>query len=175
MRVRPFVPVVLYAFLGSSAGLALWAQSNPGAVPVLLAQVAPWLFLVFAVGFAVYRLALVTARKYSPFKAFFQVAVSAVFFLLLLPTFGRVTQRASVNDIPSLLKDANPRVRILAAEVARHRPEGPSLVPALVEAMDDAEPAVRRAAYESARALTGKDLGSPEDPAARQAWKDAAP
>ncbi len=51
-----------------SAGIAFYAQRSLGVDPVV-ARLAPWVFLAFALGFAVYRLALVAAGRYSPFKA----------------------------------------------------------------------------------------------------------
>ena len=84
VKVRPLWVMLLYVFLVASAGLGLWARTRATSINPTLASSAPWLFLVFAVGFAAYRLALVMARRYSPFKAFLQIALAALFFMLLL-------------------------------------------------------------------------------------------
>ena len=38
MKVRPWVTLVLYVLLVSSAAFALWAQRNPAEVPTVLAR-----------------------------------------------------------------------------------------------------------------------------------------
>jgi hypothetical protein len=85
IRLGPAVAGALYLLLVGSAALALWVRGMPGAAPKHLEQAAPWVFLVFMLCFAVYRLALVQAKKYPAFKAFFQVGVGVLFFMLLLP------------------------------------------------------------------------------------------
>ena len=115
VRVRPAWSLALYALLVVSAGVALYAQRSPGVDPTL-AQAAPWLFLAFALGFTVYRLALVMARRYSPFKAFIQIFLAALFFLLLL--FPRAQGAATQA---SLLVSRDARVRAMAAENAGWR------------------------------------------------------
>jgi HEAT repeat protein len=130
----------------------------------VVAKSAPWVFLVFAMGFAVYRFALVAAKRYSAFKAFFQVAVAAVFFLLLLPggpvSVGGLSPPASRQSIVGLLADPDPRVRSLAAELARYRPGGPEVAHALVKALDDPDEDVRRVAHETlVQFNSGQDLG----------------
>jgi hypothetical protein len=169
VKVRPVWPLVLYALLVGSALLALWAQQAPGA-PEPVSRFAPWAFLAFAIGFAGYRLALVMAKRYSAFKAFTQVLVAAMFFmLLLLPNLGQPV-RVEAASVASLLSDPDPRVRALAAEVVGYRQtlgEAGALVPLL----SDGAPAVREAAHGALVRLNGgADLGT--DPAA---WKERFP
>ncbi len=163
VRVRPFWSMVLFALLVASAALALWAQRTPGA-PVGLAQTGPWVFLAFTVGFAAYRIALVSARRYSAFKAFIQIGMAALFFMLLimpnalpgLPVSGPGSQ----VELSALLADSNARVRALAAEVAGFRGEKGS-APALTKLLSDAEPSVRAAAHQAlVRLNAGADLGT---------------
>lgn len=166
VRVRPAWSMALYAVLVGSAGLALFAQRSPNVDP-LVARGAPWLFLVFAVGFAIYRAALVAARRYSPFKAFIQVFLAALFFLLLL--FPRAQQQSAALE-GSLLGHGDPRVRALAAEVSGWRGEQVR-APALVALLSDGSPEVREAAHASLVKLNGgADLGPASDEAARKAW-----
>ena len=166
VKVRPGLALSLYGLLAISAGVALWAQRSPNSVPPLVASAAPFVFLLFAVGFAAYRFALVAANRYSAFKAFFQVAVMAVFFMLLVraapSTYWAlpVAAPASPDMIAPLFSDSNARVRALAAELAQYRPASPAMTAALVAALDDADPAVKNAAHQSLVALNhGNDLG----------------
>jgi hypothetical protein len=159
VRVRPVWSIVLYAILVLSAGVAFYAQRSPDVDP-MVARTAPWLFLVFAFGFSIYRIALVAARRYSPFKAFIQVFLAALFFLLLL--FPRVQVAAGQS---SLLAHRDEQVRALAAEVVGWRgDQGQGNV--LVKVLDDASPQVRDAAHEALVKLNaGVDLG-----ASSEAW-----
>ncbi len=170
VRLRPALTVGLYVLLVASAGLALWVQRRPEVVPAVVVQAAPWVFLLFALGFAAYRLALVAAHRYSPFKAFFQVLITAVFFMLLLPVqWGEVTARPATG-LPALLRDPNARVRLLAAEVARYRQDA-SVAPQLVKLLDDPSAEVRQEAHRSLVALNGgTDLAPLEDAQARSKW-----
>ena len=163
VRVRPFWSIVLYALLVLSAGLAMFAQRTPEFDP-LVARVAPWIFLVFALGFSIYRIALVAARRYSPFKAFIQVFLAALFFLLLLSP--RV--EGPLGESP-LLSHRDDRVRALAAEVAGFRGDL-SQGPALVKRLEDPSAEVRAAAHEALVKLNGGvDLGGSD------AWKKRFP
>jgi hypothetical protein len=177
VRMRPSLTLLLYALLVLSALVALWAQRSPADVPVIIARSAPWVFLVFMLGFAVYRFALVAAKRYSAFKAFFQVAVAAVFFLLLLPN-GPVAVPglnapvpAARQDLAALLGDPDPRVRALAAELARYRPQGQQVAHMLALALKDSDPDVRQVAHETlVQFNSGQDLGlTPE------AWEKRFP
>lgn len=156
VRVRPVWSLVLYALLVLTAAAAFYAQRSPGIDP-LLARVTPWMFFVFALGFAIYRIALVAARRYSPFKAFIQIFLAALFFLLLL--FPRAEAPPSSG---SLLGHHDERVRAVTAEVVGWRGDQ-SQGPALVKLLSDPSPEVRAAAQASLVKLNGGvDLGTPE-------------
>jgi hypothetical protein len=171
VRVRPVWPMVLYVLLVASAALALYAQRFP--VSGEWARLAPWMFLAFAVGFAGYRFALVAARRYSPFKAFFQVFTAALFFMLLLwPGLSTpVADRAGgASGLAAALASPDAEKRALAAEVAGYRREF-AVAPALVKLLSDSAPAVRTAAHDAlVRLNDGVDLGSADDAEARAAW-----
>ncbi|MCC6334150.1 MAG: HEAT repeat domain-containing protein [Myxococcales bacterium] len=174
LRVRPVWPMVLYVLLVSSAALALYTQRRP--VTPELDLLAPWIFLAFAVGFAGYRFALVAARRYSPFKAFFQVFTAALFFMLLLwPGLARPPGAPGVtapSGLLSALASGDAEKRALAAEVAGHRRDV-AVAPALVRLLTDDAPAVRNAAHAALVQLNdGVDLGAADDPAARAAWTE---
>lgn len=159
LKVRPAWPVALYALLVASAAFALYAERAP--VDPLIGRIAPWTFLVFAVGFAVYRLALVAARRYSAFKALFQVFTAAMFFLLLLAP-GRATPEA-----PGLLGHPDAAVRALAAKVIGLE-QDQSQARALLPLLSDSTLEVRDAAHQALVRLNGGvDLG--RDPSA---WKE---
>ncbi|MEW5737684.1 MAG: HEAT repeat domain-containing protein [Myxococcota bacterium] len=175
VRVRPVWPMVLYVLLVASAALALYAQRFP--VSAELARVAPWIFLAFAVGFAGYRFALVAARRYSPFKAFFQVFTAALFFMLLLlpglqgpAAVGGTDGAGGASGLAVALASADAEKRALAAEVAGFRKDA-SVAAALVRLLGDTSPAVREAAHGAlVRLNDGVDLGPADDAAARAAW-----
>lgn len=174
LRVRPALGLGLYVLLLSSAGIALWAQRTPNA-PTLLARSSPFIFLTFAVGFAAYRLALVMARRYSAFKAFFQIVLAALFFMLLL--FPQVARPLGTEGLPlpSMLADGDPKVRALAAEVAGWRRDD-GAASTLVHLLGDGSPVVREAAHGAlVRLNAGVDLGPAEDPASLAGWKERFP
>ena len=157
VRVRPAWSIALYALLVLSAGVAFYAQRTPGIDP-MVARIAPWIFLVFALGFSTYRIALVAARRYSPFKAFIQMFLAALFFLLLL--FPRVEGPLDENP---LLLHRDDRVRAQAAEVTGWRGDQ-TQGPALVKLLADPSPAVRAAAHDALVKLNGGvDLGQTAD------------
>ncbi len=165
VQVKPFWSMTLYVLLVLSAGVAFFAQRNPGFDP-RVAKAAPWVFLSFAVGFALYRVALVGARRYSPFKAFFQIFLAALFFLLLL--FPGAQRPAVARS--GLLGHADARVRAQAAELSGWRADlrAAPLLPALLED-DSAE--VRSAAHRAlVRLNDGADLG-----VQRSAWEQRFP
>lgn len=165
VRVRPAWSIGLYVLLVSAAALALYAQRSPKVDPSI-AAVAPWVFLSFVLGFAVYRVALVAARRYSPFKAFVQIFVAAIFFALLLAPKAKVKG----GGPEAFLRDRDPRVRAMAAEVLGWRgvtEQGRALAPLL----DDADPEVRAAAHAALVKLNGGvDLGD-----TRAAWEARFP
>lgn len=168
VRVRPVLPLALYALLVGSALLALWAQQSASA-PEPLSRFAPWAFLAFAVGFAGYRLALVAAKRYSPFKAFAQIVVAALFFMLLL--FPQVVKPVKAVTGPgALLAHREPAVRALAAEVVGFR-QVAAEAPGLIRLLDDPDEQVRAAARDALVRLNGgADLGP--SPAA---WRERFP
>jgi hypothetical protein len=138
-----------------------------------LQAAAPWVFLLFALAFALYRLVLVRARRYPAFKAFFQIGVAVLFFTLLLP---QAQQRdVARGELETLLRHSDPKVRALAAEVARHRPDGRRYGAVLAQALEDPDPEVRHQAHLSLVELTGQDLGAPDTPNALKAWRDRYP
>jgi HEAT repeats len=167
----PALGIWLYLMLGGSAALALSARHFPGIVPHSLQLAALALFLAFLIGFSLYRLRLVQARKYPAFKAFFQVGVGLLFLTLLLPGATEVFETGQ-RGIPELLSDSDPAVRALAAEVAGYRPEGARYGAFLVGVLQDPDPRVREQAHLSLVRLNGKDLGPPEDEQAVRAWKE---
>ncbi len=173
IRYGPALAGTLYLLLVVSAALALWARRTPSGLPTGLGLAAPWLFLAFVLAFAVYRLGLVRAGRYPAFKAFFQVGAAVLFFTLLLP--GAQSRYVPESDLQGLLNDSNPRVRALAAEVIRHRPEGKQHAAALVRSLQDPDGEVRKQAHLSLVALTGQDLGAPGDPNAMKAWRERYP
>ena len=168
VRVRPVLPILLFVLLVGSALLALWAQQVPDA-PEPISRFAPWAFLAFAIGFSAYRLALVAAKRYSAFKAFAQIVVAALFFMLLL--FPQVVRPSDAVSAPAaLLSDRDPKVRALAAEVVGWRQ---SIVdaPRLIGLLSDSNDAVRVAAHDAlVRLNAGADLG-----AQPEAWKARFP
>lgn len=160
----------LYLLLVASAILALGARRFPGLLPEKLEIVAPTLFLVFLICFALYRLAVVRAKRYPAFKAFFQIGAAVLFFTLLLPG-AKNRYDGPVDEVEMLLSDGNPRVRALAAEVVRYRAEGLKYGPLLVRALRDDDPRVRQEAHRSLVILAGQDLGGPDDEQAVKAWE----
>lgn len=166
-RFGPPWATLLYVLLLSSAAVSLWTRGRAGAVPPGWERVAPGLFLAFLVGFALYRAALVRARKYPAGKALFQVGAAVLFLLVLLP---RPRPLAGSDPLEGLLHDPSPAVRALAAEVARSRPEGKRYGPALIEALADVDPEVRAQAHRSLVQLVGEDRG--EGPASAPAWSE---
>ncbi len=164
----------LYGLLASAAALALFSSARGELLPTAVRAVAPLAFGGFLALFAVYRFALVRAGRYPPFRAFFQVGAGLLFILFLLPGAGRKAEGAP-RSLPELMADADPQVRALACEVARHRPAGREVALALASRLEDPEPAVRGEAARSLAALAGRDLGAGADEAqARQRWTDFA-
>jgi len=170
----PGLGVALYVLLVSSAGLAFFGRSFPGRLPIAIERVTPWVFALFVACFAVYRFGLASKRKYPASKAFFQVGLAVVVFLLLLPS-SRAPYVPAGTALGQALVDPDPRLRALAAEVARYRPEGRDYVPALVQALSDPDSTVRGQAHASLVKLTGVDLGAPETPGAVEAWRQRYP
>jgi len=171
VRLGPVFAGVLYVLLASAAALALWARNFPGVLPEQLAVAAPVAFFVFSVGFAVYRLRLVRAKKYPAFKAFFQIGATFLFLMLLLPQPKPGHDATADSELSALLEDPDWRVRALAAEVVRYRVGGAAKYGSLlVRALKDPDARVREEAHRSLVLLNGRDLGTPEDQRAIEAW-----
>ncbi len=170
MRLGPVFAGVLYVLLASAAALALWARNFPGVLPLELAVAAPVAFFIFSVGFAVYRLRLVRAKKYPAFKAFFQIGAAFLFLMLLLPQPKPGYDATADYELGALLEDPDWRVRALSAEVVRYRVGGAKYGSLLVRALSDPDARVREEAHRSLVLLNGRDLGAPEDARAIKAW-----
>src|SRR5438309_2623235 len=113
----------LYALLVASALLTFWAGGSIGGRELgsRVASAAPILFGIFLIVFAVYRLALVRAKKYPAATGLFQIGLGALVWVLLLPGSRQDIQREPSDDVQALLRSPDPRVRALAAEVAGRR------------------------------------------------------
>jgi hypothetical protein len=163
MRVRPSWPIVLYGILAASAGLALYAAQAP-LIDAWVGRVAAWIFFAFTIGFAAYRGALVAAHRYSPFKAFLQVLIAALFFMLLLFPVAKAPARLAGPH--PLLAHREPAVRAMAAKVIGLEKDV-SGASALIVLLTDPSPEVRGAAHASLVGLNdGVDLGE------AAAWKE---
>jgi len=132
---------------------------------------------LFAVGYAAYRIALVRAGRYPAGKALVRIAVVAVVAgavagLVLLPPDARRPGEGPV-DLGRPLLSADPDVRAIAAELARHRPREQALaqVDRLIDLLGDGSPEVRRQARLSLATLAGKDVGG-DGPDAADRWRE---
>lgn len=182
LRVRvglTFVRILrpaLYVLLVASAFLTLWAGREIGGreLPPRAAAAAPILFAVFLVVFAVYRLALVRAKKYPAATGLFQIGLGALVWVLLLPGTRQRIGGEPGDDVQVLLHSSDPRVRAMAAELAGYRGKATAYANDLVERLDDPDPAVRRAAHSALVRLFRKDASPGEEgPAAQQRWREA--
>jgi HEAT repeats len=182
LRVRvglAFVRILrpaLYVLLVASALLTFWAGGDIGGrqLPPRAAAAAPVLFAVFLVVFAVYRLALVRAKKYPAAMGLFQIGLGALVWVLLLPGTRQGIGREHGDEVQVLMRSSDPRVRALAAELAGYRGDAARYAADLVERLDDNDPAVRRAAHAALVRLLGTDLTPGEEgPAAQQKWREA--
>jgi hypothetical protein len=185
LRVRTglgFVQVLrpaLYALLVGSALFTFWAGGDIAgrALPAWTQVVAPTLFALFLVVFAVYRFALVRAKKYPAATGLFQVGLGALIWVMLLPgTRQKLTPPVGATDyVPSLISSPDPRVRALAAEVAGHRPQGTRYASQLIDRLDDGDPRVREQARLALQRLAGTDAAPGEQgPAAQEKWRALA-
>lgn len=173
---------VLFGLLIACAALTLFGLPQiqravaAGRWPPVTLALPPALLAVFIVGYAAYRVALVRAGRYSAGKAFVQLAVMLLVLgivagLALVPPDRRAPGEAPV-ELSAPLRSADPDVRALAAELARHRPREQALAeaPRLVELLQDPAPEVRRQARASLMALAGRDVGG-EGPGAAERWR----
>jgi len=173
--VRTLRPA-LYALLVASALLTFWAGGEIGGreLPPKAAAAAPVLFAIFFVVFAVYRLALVRAKKYPAATGLFQIGLGALVWVLLLPGSRQRIGQDTGDDVQVLMRSSDTRVRALAAEVAGARGDAGRYGSELVELLDDTEPAVRRAAHASLVRLLGTDASPGEEgTVAQRKWRDA--
>jgi hypothetical protein len=173
-----FLRPALYLLLVLSAFLTFWAGGDIAglALPSVLRGAAPAVFGVFIVVFAFYRFSLVRAKQYPAMTGLFQVGLTALIWVLLLPsTRQKIVPHRSADDVPGLLSSADPRVRALAAEVAGYRPEGSRYAAGLIDRLNDADGRVRRRAHESLTRLAGADASPGEDgQAAMEKWRAVA-
>ena len=172
--LRPLLVLLLAACAALTlAGLpSVRARVASGAWPRSVLAVPPALLGLFIVGYAAYRLRLVRSGRYPAGKVLAQVGL----MLLALGIFAGITcdtgpVERGPGRIERGLRSGDPEVRALSAELARYRPGGASLVPRLIELLDDKDPEVRREAHESLVALTGRDLG--EGVGAGKRWRAA--
>jgi hypothetical protein len=168
-----FLRPALYALLVLSALFTFWAGGDIAghSLPRWTHVAAPTLFAIFLVVFAVYRFALVRARKYPAAIGLFQVGLGALIWVLLLPSarlkFGPGTDRA--DDVAALMSSADPRVRALAAEAAGYRDGGSRYAAELIDRLEDGDARVRSRAHASLQRLAGTDVGQ-----GAPAWRDLA-
>lgn len=176
LRVRSglaFVQVLrpaLYALLVLSALLTFWSGGDIAGreLPRWTQVVAPTLFATFLVVFAVYRFALVRAKKYPAAIGFFQVGLGALIWVMLLPsTRQKFAPPPGGDDLRVLMSSPDARVRALAVEVAGYRGKA-GYAGQLIERLDDADPAVRTRAHGALVRLSGVDVGA--TPEAWRAW-----
>ena len=176
LRVRAglaFVQVLrpaLYALLVLSALLTFWSGGDIAGkqLPQWTQIVAPTLFTTFLVVFAVYRYALVRAKRYPAAIAFFQVGLGALIWVMLLPsTRQKFAPPPGEDEVRVLLSSPDARVRALAAELAGFRGQA-GYAGQLVDRLDDPDAAVRLRAHQALVRLSGVDLGP--TPAAWRPW-----
>ena len=159
----------LYALLVLSALFTFWAGGEIAGrkLPHWSQVVAPTFFAVFLVVFAVYRFALVRAKKYPAAMGLFQIGLGALIWVLLLPsTRQKIAPPGAVDDVAVLLTSPDARVRALAAETAGYRSAGRKYAAELIDRLDDSDPRVRDRAHASLVRLFGRDLGPDRD-----AWR----
>jgi hypothetical protein len=179
LRVRAglaFVQVLrpaLYALLVLSAFFTFWSGGTVAgkSLPHWTQSVAPTLFGIFLAIFAVYRFALMRAKKYPAASGLFQVGLGALIWVLLLPsTRQRIAPPpAALDELPALMISPDPRVRAVAVELAGYRAEAARYAAALIDRLDDADGAVRERAHAALVRLSGTDVGRD-----REAWRTLA-
>lgn len=156
----------LYALLVTSAVFAFWAGGEIAGhqLPRQLSQVAPLAFAAFLVAFAVYRVALIRAKRYPAANGLFQIGLGVLVWVLLLPGSRRgiegpppaASAAPASDDVAALLASPDPRVRALAAEVAGAR-GGIQWAGLLLGRLADPDPRVRAAARAALVRLAGSD------------------
>jgi len=178
LRVRSglaFVQVLrpaLYVLLVLSALFTFWSGAPVAgrSLPPWTRSVAPTLFATFLAIFAVYRFALMRAKKYPVATGLFQIGLGALIWVLLLPSTRQkiAPPSAVVDEVPVLLASPDPRVRAVAVEVAGYRRDV-RYAPELIDRLNDADPTVRGRAHAALVRIFGTDAG--RDP---EAWRELA-
>jgi hypothetical protein len=184
LRVRAglaFVQVLrpaLYGLLVLSALFTFWAGGEIAGhtLPEWTRSAAPTLFAIFLVVFAVYRFALVRAKKYPAMTGLFQIGIGALIWVMLLPSVRlQMMSPTETDTVPSLMTSADPRVRALASEVAGTRADGTKYAGSLIDRLDDADARVRERARSSLQKLAGTEAAPGEEgSAAQEKWRALA-
>jgi hypothetical protein len=178
LRVRAglaFVQVLrpaLYGLLVLSALFTFWSGGPVAGrtLPDWTQSVAPTLFGIFLAIFAVYRFALMRAKKYPAATGLFQVGLGALIWVLLLPsTRHRIAPPAAQDDLPALMASPDPRVRALAVELAGYRGEAGRYAREMIDRLDDADAGVRERAHAALVRMAKTDAGASPD-----AWRELA-
>lgn len=173
--------ILLYGLLAVSAVVTFTGLPTveravaEGRQPPLALMVAPAIFGLFIVLFALYRFFLVRLGRYHAGKAFVQVSLMALVLTLLLPGSlerYRAAEQVTPVDLARQLASPDPDARAMAAELIRHRSAGVAMsyVPRLVALLDDPIPEVRRQAKDSLVELAGSDPGGEGDGASAR-WR----
>jgi|GEM_PF-1068860 len=147
-RRAPGLAIALYCLLAISAAVALLGRSSQ-IVPEMARVAAPIAFAAFFVLFAVYRFALIRARRYSPGKAFVQLGIGSLFLLMLAPGVLQTNAaQAPLEPVERMLRHSDPSVRALACDAFLLLPddEAQRALPALKALDKDPHPAVRERA-----------------------------
>ena len=169
--------LLLYALLVATAALTFFA-GDPAIsrhLPTWIAQASPVLFGAFVIVFAVYRLKLMSARRYPALFGFFQIGLAALVWVLLLPGQRQKIDSVDRDDVQTLLASPDSRVRAVAAEAAGHRAGAQRYARALVDLTDDNDPVVRTSARQALSLIAGSDVAAgAADPEASKLWKAEA-
>ncbi|HZR10975.1 MAG TPA: hypothetical protein VFA79_20470 [Myxococcales bacterium] len=182
LRVRAglaFVQVLrpaLYALLVLSALFTFWSGGPVAGrtLPAWTQSVAPTLFGIFLAIFAVYRFALMRAKKYPAATGLFQVGLGALIWVLLLPSARHRIAPPSqvpsqVDELPALMTSPDPRVRAIAVELAGYRGADGRYAREMIDRLDDADAAVRERARAALARIFKTDAG-----ASPEAWSELA-
>jgi hypothetical protein len=167
----------LYALLVASALLTFWAGGSIGGRQLGMreARAAPILFGIFLVVFAVYRLALVRAKKYPAATGLFQIGLGALVWVLLLPGSRErlaVPPEAVRDDVVVYLVSPQPQARALAAELAGYRNDPARYAGPLIEHLADPDAHVRETARASLVRMAGGDAApGVSGPNAQEQWR----
>jgi len=167
-----FLRPALYVLLVLSALFTFWSGGAVAgrSLPRWTQSVAPTIFAIFLAIFAVYRFALMRAKKYPAAIGLFQVGLGALIWVLLLPSTRQKIgpPPSAADELPTLMASPDPRVRAIAVEVAGYRRD-PRAAADLIDRLQDADAAVRERAHAALVRLAGTDAG--RDPAA---WRELA-